>query len=176
MDIFCRITLKSHFNIKDTVCCYSRNEVIYVIYLACTFRVGWGSDLSGRSRSGSGRHDEIAYLLQWTHRKPLQFKQTLGSTCCCGNYTQNEKDSIWSSEWAECVSVWPVPKGSADMTDRWEDNCWKLGIEWGVGACVSVYMCRENRCSRPPFFSLWPSKMIRPEAQGAPRWYLKWDL
>lgn len=86
----------------------------------------------------SGRNDEIAYLLQWIHRKSFQFKQVLGSTQCCSNYTKKIQFDLVNG-----LSVWPVQRlGQHELeTNKFKGNSCKKGEMARVtNGCVSVYV------------------------------------
>ena len=155
MDIFCRITLKKSLRTSRTQFVAIVGMKSFTLFI-WHVRSEWAEDRISLDGVGLGVGGTMRLPICYSERteSPSNSNKHLAVHVAAEithTHTQ-KKDSIWSGEWAECVSVWPVLKGSADMTDRWEDNRGKRGIEWGVDARVSVYMCRENRCSHPPLF------------------------
>lgn len=130
MKEFCWNALHSYCGIKDSLFLLKNWSFCKFLAVLCKFWWWWTLAISGRN-------DEIAYLLQWMHSKSLQFKQVLGSTQCCSNYTK--KDSIWSGEWTECVAS---PKAwSTWLSNKFKGNsCEKWQMARVTEGCVSVYV------------------------------------
>lgn len=143
--------------------------------MLCKFWVAWTLEISSRN-------DEISYQLQWTHWKPLQFKQVLGSTQCCSNYTKKIQFDLVNG-----LSVWPVQRlGQHDLeTNKFKGNsCKKWQMAWVTDGCVSVYVfvIIDSTFSGFLFFFFLSFFVFYSEPQrwsvaaGTLSWYVKWDL